>query len=442
MDVLWLSRLQFAVATMFHFIFVPLTLGLGVLVATMETVYVRTQNEEYKRMAKFWGKIFLINFAVGVVTGITLEFQFGTNWSRYSKYVGDIFGPLLAIEASTSFFLESTFIAVWLFGWNKLSPKAHAVTIWLVAIAATLSAYWILTANAFMQHPIGYEIRGGRAELTDFWAVVTQSYAILTFLHTVIGGFITGAFFVMGISAYNILKGKSLPFFMKSFRLALIFGLIFSIAEVIVGDLHGKSMSVYQPTKLAAVESHWETAKAVPFAMFLWPDEKNEKNSFELIKIPKFMSWIAYGDSNAEVLGLKHWPKEDRPPVTLTFVSFRLMVALGFLFPLLAITGFVFRNNLENKRWYLWLMVFAVPLPFLASELGWLVTEVGRQPWIVYGVMRTKDAVSHLDASQVGVSLTAFIVLYTLLGIAAYALILRIAVKGPEPVPAQIKKGA
>ena len=220
MDALLLSRLQFAVGTYFHFLFVPLTLGLSLIIAIMETIYVKSGDEDYKRMAKFWGKLFLINFAVGIVTGITLEFQFGTNWSRYSSYVGDIFGSLLAIEATTSFFLESTFIAVWAFGWNRLSPKMHCVSIWLVAIASSLSAIWILIANSWMQHPVGYAIRNGRAELTDFIAVVTQKFAVLTILHVLSAAYILAGFFVLGICAYNILRKQNTEFFIKSFRVA------------------------------------------------------------------------------------------------------------------------------------------------------------------------------------------------------------------------------
>ncbi len=242
MDVVMLSRLQFAVATLFHFLFVPLTLGLSILVAIMETMYVRTGNEKYKQMTKFWGKFFLINFVVGVVTGLTLEFQFGTNWAGYSKYVGDIFGSLLAIEATVAFFLESTFVAVWAFGWKKLSPRFHATCIWVVAIASNLSAYWILVANSWMQHPVGYTIRNGRAELTDFWAVISQPFAILTYFHTVFAGYIVAGFFVMGISAYHLLKRNEVQFFSKSFRIALVFAFIFSIAEVGLGDLHGREM--------------------------------------------------------------------------------------------------------------------------------------------------------------------------------------------------------
>ena len=228
MDVLMLSRLQFAAATFFHFLFVPLTLGLSILIAIMETIYVRTGDEEYRRMAKFWGKIFLVNFAVGVVTGITLEFQFGTNWSRYSRYVGDIFGSLLAIEATLAFFLESTFLAVWAFGWKRLSPRLHCVCIWLVAAASSLSALWIIIANAWMQHPVGFVLRNGRAEMNDFMAVITQPFAIQQYFHTVSGAYILSGFFVMGISAYHLLRRQHTTFFTKSFRLALGFALIFS----------------------------------------------------------------------------------------------------------------------------------------------------------------------------------------------------------------------
>ena len=310
MDAVTLSRLQFAVATYFHFLFVPLTLGLSILVAIMETKYVRTGVEEYKRMAKFWGKLFVINFAIGVVTGITLEFQFGTNWSRYSKYVGDIFGSLLAIEATVAFFLESTFIGVWVFGWNRLSPKAHAVCIWLVAAASNISAYWILTANSWMQHPVGYVIRNGRAELSDFWAVISQPYAILMLLHVLSGAYIVAGFFVMGVSAYHLIRRQELSFFKRSFRIAATFTVIFALAEILVGDIHGKEMMKSQPTKAAAAESVWETTKGAPMYLFVVPDEANERNKVEILGIPKLLSWVAFGDSEGVYRGLKEWPKK------------------------------------------------------------------------------------------------------------------------------------
>lgn len=434
MDALILSRLQFAVATYFHFLFVPLTLGLSILIAIMETQYVRTGLEDYKRMAKFWGKLFVINFAVGVVTGITLEFQFGTNWSRYSKYVGDIFGSLLAIEATVAFFLESTFIGVWIFGWKKLSPKAHAVCIWLVAAASNISAYWILVANSWMQHPVGYVIRNGRAELSDFWAVVTQPYAILMFLHVLSGAYILAGFFVMGISAYHILRGNELSFFKRSFRIAATFSVIFSLSAMLIGDFQGKEMMKSQPAKAAAAESVWESTKGAPMYLFVIPDEANERNKVEILGIPKLLSWVALGDADGLYRGLKEWPKEDRPPVAITFWSFRLMVGLGMLFALLGIIAWLKRKSPENSPWLLKILIYCIPLPYLAASLGWTVTEVGRQPWIVYGIMKTADAASPVSASQVGVSLLAFAVVYTVLGIVCFYLITKNARKGPKPL--------
>jgi cytochrome bd ubiquinol oxidase subunit I len=434
MDVVLLSRLQFATATLFHFLFVPLTLGLSVIIAIMETMYVRSGNEEYKRMAKFWGKIFLINFAVGVVTGITLEFQFGTNWAGYSKFVGDIFGSLLAIEATVAFFLESTFIAVWHFGWNRLSAKAHAVTIWLVASGSTMSAYWILVANSWMQKPLGYVIRNGRAELDDFFAVITQPFAIVTFIHVICAAYLVGCFFVMGVSAYHVARKNEVSFFSKSFKIAAVFSFIMALSVVGIGDLHGKYMAKAQPTKLAAVEAVWDTTKGAPFYMLLIPDEANERNSVQALGIPKFLSWIAFGDWNAEIKGLKAFPKEDRPPVTLTFISFRTMVGLGFLFILITFIAVLRRNKLESSPRLLRVLPWCIPLPYLATSFGWIVTEVGRQPWIVYGVLRTSDAASPIAGYQVAISLAAFILVYSLLGLACFFLMIKYASKGPEPI--------
>ncbi len=439
MDVLMLSRLQFAAATFFHFLFVPLTLGLSVLIAIMETKFVRTGEEEYRDMAKFWGKIFLINFAIGVVTGITLEFQFGTNWSRYSRYVGDVFGSLLAIEATLAFFLESTFIAVWAFGWSRLSAKAHAVSIWLVALASNLSAVWILIANAWMQHPVGYAIRNGRAELTDFLAVITQSAAFHQFIHTVSGAYILAGFFVMGVSAYHLLKKQHVSFFTKSFRLALAFALTFSIVEVVQGHANGAKVAAIQPTKLAAMESLWETQAGAPQYLLVIPDEQNQRNALQFGAIPGALSMLAYHDPKATVRGLKDFPEDERPPVTITFLAFRTMVGLGFLFLLLTVYGWVRRNRLMESPNYLKMMLWAVPLPYIANQAGWAVAEVGRQPWVVYGIMRTADAVSPISASQVMVSLVAFVLVYSLLGVAAFYLIGKYARRGPvlQPVLAQ-----
>jgi len=433
MDVLFLSRLQFAAATMFHFLFVPLTLGLSVLVAIMETKYAQTGDETYLRMTKFWGKLFLINFALGVVTGITLEFQFGTNWSRYSAYVGDIFGSLLAIEATAAFFLESTLIGVWIFGWKKLSAKAHAAVMWLIAGAGNISAIWILTANGWMQQPVGYVIRDGRAELADFAAVLFNKFSILQILHVIPAAFILSAFFVMGISAYHLLKKQHVDFATRSFKMGLICGLIASVFIVVQGDLHARHVTQVQPAKLAAMESLWETTTQAPIHLIALPDEKNERNAIQIGSIPGVLSFLGHHDFNAEIKGLKAFPKDERPPVLLTFLSFRGMVALGSYFVLMMIIGVWRRNHLLESPWYLKLMLYSIPLPYIAIQLGWIVAEVGRQPWIVYGIMKTSDAVSPIATSQVGTSLVAFVLVYALLGAVGYYLIFKYARKGPEP---------
>lgn len=433
MDVLWLSRLQFAVATYFHFLFVPLTLGLSVLVAIFETKYVRTGDEEFKRITKFWGKLFLINFAVGIVTGITLEFQFGTNWSKYSEYVGDVFGSLLAIEATLAFFLESTFLGVWIFGWEKLSKKMHATAIWLVAIASNISAYWILAANSWMQHPVGFTIRNGRAELTDFWAVVFQKYTIIKFVHQISSAYALAGFFILGISAWHILRKNKVSFFVKSFKTASTFALFAILISVFVGHISGGEVAEAQPSKLAAMESLWEDEKPASIALFLVPDAKNEKNSVEFFHIPAALSMLAFHNPKAPVRGLKSFPKDERPPVMVTFVSFRLMVGLGFLLILIAFYAWGKREVIENYPKFLKILPFVIPLPYLAIELGWTLAEVGRQPWIVYGIMKTAHGVSNaITTPQVATSLIGFFLIYSLLGIADFYLLFKYARKGPE----------
>lgn len=439
MDVVILSRLQFAAASMFHFLFVPLTLGLSILTATMETIYVKTGDDDYKRAAKFWGKLFLINFALGIVTGITLEFQFGTNWSEYSKYVGDIFGSLLAIEATLAFFLESTFLAVWIFGWNRLSPKAHAACIWIVAVSSNISAFWILAANAWMQHPVGYAIRNGRAELTDFLAVVTQKFAILEFMHTLSGAYVLAGFFVMGISAWHILRKNDVTFFKKSFRIAVTFALVFAIFEVVQGHMHGSEVAEIQPTKLAAMESLWKTTSNAPMYLFLVPEPESERNAVEILPIPGMLSLLAFHSTDATVHGLRDFPRDGRPPVLPTFLSFRIMVGLGFLFMSLTLVTWLKRNTIENYPALLKILVWCIPLPYIAIEAGWIVAEVGRQPWIVYGMMKTAEAASPIASYQVTISLAGFIILYSLLGLADFFLLFKYARKGPEPVAASAK---
>ena len=468
MDVVMLSRLQFAVTVFFHFIFVPLTLGLSVLLAIMETIYVRTGDEQYKRMAKFWGKLFLINFALGVVTGITLEFQFGTNWANYSYGVGDIFGSILAIEATLAFFLESTFIAVWHFGWDRVSKKVHCLAIWLVAIAGNLSAVWIIIANGWMQNPVGSEFIEGRAILSDFMAVISNGFAWSQFFHTIIAAWLLACFFVLGISAWHLVRNSEKDFFNKSFRMAAIFALVLSIVLLVQGHSHGVTVTKYQPTKLAAMESHWETSKPAPLYLLVFPDEANRRNYIEWIPLPGFLSFLAYGDFNAEVQGLNQLgpkdfkefqdktgydpskpvaimadgteihrpvkPEDAIPPVLITFLSFRLMVGLGTLFPIIAFLCWFWRDSIGQRPKFARLLAWMIPLPLIAIMAGWTVAEVGRQPWIVNKLMLTVQGISSVPASSVALSLGAFIVIYSLLGALDIFLLRKFAIKGPAPV--------
>lgn len=445
MDTVSLSRLQFALTSMFHWIFVPLTLGLSLMTAYMETRYVISGDETYLRMTKFWGKLFLINFALGVVTGITMEFQFGMNWAEYSKYVGDIFGAPLAIEATMAFFLESVFIGVWIFGWDKISKKAHALSIWLVAIATNLSALWILLANGWMQNPVGYVLRNNRAEMVDFGALLTNPYGWLKFGHTLTSGYVVAAFFVMGVSAYHLLKKNQAEFFRRSFRIAAVFGLASTIAVAVIGDFHAAEVARTQPTKFAAMEALWETQKNVGYNLFIIPDTEKECNVLEGPCVPNLLSYLAFHTPDAEIKGLKAFPREERPPVLPTFWSFRIMLALGFSMLLLAIMAVIYakRGTLETHPLFLTIMMFAIPLPYIAGQLGWIVAEVGRQPWIVYGVLKTTDAVSQsISALQVYASLLGFTLLYGGLGVIDIYLLSKFAKKGPDDDTSTLLKPA
>ncbi len=467
MDVVMLSRLQFAVAVFFHFIFVPLTLGLSVLLAVMETIYVRTGNEQYKRMAKFWGKLFLINFALGVVTGITLEFQFGTNWAQYSEFVGDIFGSLLAIEATLAFFLESTFIAVWHFGWDKVGKKTHCFAIWAVAVAGNLSAVWIILANGWMQHPVGYSIdpESGRAVLASFFDVISNEFAWSQFFHTIFASWMLAGFFLMGVSAWHLLRKNEVDFFTRSFKLGSVCALVLALAVAVQGHHHGMIVARDQPAKLAAMESHWETGKSVPMYLLVVPDQAGQKNFVEAIPIPGMLSFLAYGRFDAEVKGLKDQARADfeafkaktgydpqkpvvtgpdgkplykpltaetaMPPVLLTFLSFRTMVGLGTLFIFVAVAAFLARGNIGARPRLARILIWFIPLPYIGIMAGWMLAEVGRQPWLVYGLMTTSQGVSPVPASNVGLSLAAFIVVYSLLGALDIFLLRKYARKGP-----------
>jgi cytochrome d ubiquinol oxidase subunit I len=434
MDVVTLSRLQFAITTLFHFMFVPLTLGLSILVAWMETRYVRTGDEMYLRMTRFWGKLFLVNFALGIVTGITLEFQFGMNWAEYSRYVGDIFGAPLAIEATAAFFLESVFIGLWIFGWGKISKKVHCFAIWMVVLGSNMSALWILLANGWMQNPVGYVLRNNRAEMVDFGALLTNPYGLIKFFHTVISAHLLSAFFVMGVSAWHLLRNSHPEFFRRSFRMAAPFALVAACLVMFSGDMQASVVAHFQPTKFAALESTWETSSGAPLNLIVWPDETNERNLVQALPVPKMLSYLAHKNLNSEVKGLKEFPRGDRPPVLPVFLSFRAMVGLGVFFVLSSIAALLLsrRGTLVGHRWFLRLMFYAIPLPYLANQLGWIAAEVGRQPWIVYGLMKTSAGVSsNLTPGHVIGSLLGFTLLYGGLGVLDFYLLTKIAAKGP-----------
>ncbi len=449
MSVLTLSQWQFAITSVYHFFFVPLTLGLSVLTAIMETIYVRSGQEVYKRMAKFWGTLFVINFAMGVVTGIVQEFQFGMNWSEYSRFVGDIFGAPLAIEALLAFFLESTFLGLWLFGWNKLSKGLHALTIWMVALGSNISALWILIANSFMQHPVGYTLEGGRAVMTDFGALITNPYVWTQFPHTVLSGFTTGAFFVAGISAYHLFRKNEEDLFRRSFNLAAVFGIISIFLVILVGHSQAQRMVQVQPMKMAAVEALWESENPASFSLFTVGDEKNLKDRFAL-RIPYLLSILAYNQPTGEVKGIRNLQAEYEqlygpgyyvPSVFMAYWTFRIMVGSGFL--MLALMALALWYVLKNKplagtRLAKWLP-FAIALPYLANSTGWILTEMGRQPWVVYGVMKTKQAFSpNLTPGMVLTTLILFTVVYGVLMAADIYLLAKYARKvpaeGEEPV--------
>jgi cytochrome d ubiquinol oxidase subunit I len=411
----------------------------------METRYLQTGDTMYLKMAKFWGKLFLINFVLGVVTGITMEFQFGMNWAEFSRYVGDIFGAPLAIEATAAFFLESIFIGLWVFGWNRVSKRVHGLAIWLVALATNLSALWILLANGWMQRPVGYVLRNGRAEMTDFGALVTNRFGWMSFAHTVLSGYVLAAFFVMGVSAYHLLRGNEVPLFRSSFRTAAAFGLVSTVLVAASGDLSAVQVAKYQPAKLAAMESFWETRSGAPFTLFVWPDSRNERNAFEFLPVPRGLSLMAFHRGDAEVKGLTAFPRDERPPVLPVFLSFRLMVGLGLLMILLALIGWIkgVRGRLERSPGYLKIMLFSIPLSYIATQVGWLVTEVGRQPWLVYGIMKTSAGVSaSLLPAQVVASLVGFTLVYGLLAVVDIYLLVKYSKRGPDDDLSGILKSA
>jgi len=433
-----LARWQFAITTIYHFFFVPVTLGLALFLAMLETRYVISGDEIYKRMVKFWGKIFLINFAIGVVTGLVQEFQFGLNWSEYSRFMGDIFGAPLAIEGLLAFYLESTFIGIWIFGWDKISKKAHLASIWLVALGSNISALWILIANSFMQHPVGYTIRNGRAEMTDFWALVGNTNVWYQFPHVLTAGISVGGFLVMGFSAYHLLKKnpQTQEFFQRSFRWAAVFALVGSVLVGLIGHFQGQFLETIQPMKISAMEAHWETEQPASFLVVAIIDQENQENPFEL-KIPYMLSLLLHNDFTSEVVGINvlqaeaeslYGPGNYIPPVALEFWSLRFMTGFGML--MILISGLAvywsFKDDPGKRPWFLKIIIPAGLLPTLSITAGWILTETGRWPWIVHGLQKVEDAVSpNVSAGNIIFSLVSLSLVYGVLMIVGISLALK-----------------
>ncbi len=436
MDPVILARLQFTITCVYHFFFVPLTLGLSILIALMETMYVRTGNELYKRMTKFWGKLFLINFAMGVVTGIVMEFQFGMNWSEYSRFVGDIFGAPLAIEALLAFFLESTFLGIWIFGWDRLSPRMHAATIWMVAIGSNLSAFWILIANSFMQEPVGYAIENGRAVMTSFSALLTNPHLWVQFPHVISSGLTTAAFFILGISAYHLFyKKRDSEIFLRSFKWGAFAGVIGISMVSLTGHSQAQFMVETQPMKMAAGEALWETEDPADLSLVTIIDEDQRRNGFD-VRIPRALSLLAYNRFDGEVQGINdiqqeyealYGPGDYIPPVAISYWSFRAMVGVGSLMLLLAFYALflMLTERLPKADRFLRWLPFAIALPIIGTSTGWVFTEVARQPWIVFGIMRTEDAASpNVTVSMLLTSLIVYTLLYgVLIAVDVYLLV-------------------
>lgn len=439
---LLLARLQFGLTLTYHFWFVGLTLGLSILVALMETFYVRMGDPIYKWMAKFWGKLFLVNYAVGIVTGLVNEFQFGMNWSEYSRFVGSVFGPPLAFEALTAFFVESVSIGIWAYGWDKVSRRVHLIFIWLVALAANYSAFWILSANSFMQHPVGYLVNNGRLELNDLAALITNPYLFYQYSHTVLSGMVLSGYFVMAVSAYCLLRKEHMDFFMRSYKIGLVCAMIATVSVIGTGHFYNQYLAYIQPMKMAASEALWETTEPAPFIFFAVIDENNRRNTYQLA-LPAGLSALAYNSLNAPVAGMndlqnefveRYGPENYIPMVSILFWSFRGMVGIGFWLVFLAALNLWYwrKKQLACSPALLKATMWSLPLPYLAVTMGWTMTELGRQPWLVYGLQLTTKGISKVVSSaSVWTSLLAYAAVYAVVALAALYIARNIILKGP-----------
>jgi cytochrome d ubiquinol oxidase subunit I len=421
MDVEILARIQFAFTIAFHYIYPPLSIGLGLLMVIFEGLYLKTGNKEYEVLTRFWLKLFAITFGIGVATGIIMEFEFGTNWAVYSRYVGDIFGSALAAEGLFAFGLESTFLGILIFGWNRVSPRVHFISTIGVFLGSMFSAVWIVVANSWQQTPAGYHIVGegfnARAEVTDFWAMVFNPSSVDRIIHVWQGAFLAGAFMVLSVHAYYIRKGRYLPISKKAFKIALVVATVFSLTQLLSGHSSADGVAVNQPAKLAAMEGHYEKSAPADLYLLGWVDNENQKVTG--LGVPGGLSFLVYQDFEAPVTGLNAFPKEDRPgQVNAVFQFYHIMISIGmFLIALTLYASFLWwKGKLFETKWLMWIFSFSVLLPQIANQAGWFAAEMGRQPWIVYGHLRTSEGFSQeVSANQILFSLILFLIIYTLL---------------------------
>ncbi len=450
-----LARWQFATTSIYHFLFVPVTIGLAFLVALLQTAWYRNERPEYKRLTKFFGTLLLINVAIGVVTGLVQEFEFGMNWSAYARYVGDVFGGPLAMEGLAAFFLESTFLGLWLFGWDRLPKLVHLACIWLVAAGTMLSAMFIMVANSWMQHPVGYALNGrGEPALNNVGALFTNPTFLWGYVHVLLASVLTGALIMLAVSAWYLRKGRETEAFGKTARLSIVVLVPTALLIMFVGSELGVIEAKYQPMKIAAAEAQWNTCKPCSFSAFQIGGGKNDKTPSQIIEIPHLLSVLATNTLDGEVVGLnqlqaqeeaKHGPGNYVPDVFIQYWSMRIMAYLATLVLLLALWGgwLVHRDRLAQSKRFLWLASWAVVTPFLMNTAGWMLTENGRQPWIVQGLMKTVNANSPaVSTTDIWISLAAFVIVYSLLGAADIVLMLKYARKGLGAEEAGQAKGA
>jgi cytochrome d ubiquinol oxidase subunit I len=442
-----LARIQFATTALYHFLFVPLTLGLAPLVAVMQTLWHRTGDPSWLRLTRFFGTLLLINFAIGVATGLVMEFQFGMNWAVYSKFVGDVFGAPLAIEGLAAFMLEATFLGLWIFGWDRLPPRIHLATIWIAALGTWLSAYFILVANSWMQHPVGYELVDGRAQLTSVWALLSNGFALRAYLHVLLAGLIFGSSVILGVSCWHLLRGRNVDLFRKATKLALIVAVPMTMLQLVVGNRFGEAVTGAQSMKIAASEAQWDTCQPCSFSLFqIGGFTEDDQTPAFSIQVPRLLSYMATGSFSGQVQGLTDLQAQEQrtygrgnymPDVRVIYWSMRVMAYTGMLMFLVAAVGawLYWKQKLERARWFLWSAIVAIALPYVAATAGWVLTEMGRQPWIVQGLLKTEDAVSPtVSAWTVGVSLGVFAGLYGILAIVDFVLMRRYArVDPPDP---------